>query len=393
MVKIMNDSPIRMLVIALAVLALGACTTFNDGNILPDKRVEYKKSRQAENALEVPPDLSRDAISQGGVTFTGASPAVTTYSEYQAARSGAVTGTTGRSNRSVLPESPKVEARRDGDTRWLVIQAPAESVWDTVLDFWQENGILLVEQDPSAGVMRTAWIENRADIKTDMITNFLRKAVDGLYATGTRDQYRVRLERGGNRGVTELFLTHTGMKEQLVSGVGDTETDQSVWIPSGSDQELEAVMLQKLMAFMGSSEASAGQQLGSTAGTESKSMSTLYTGSGSPYMTVHTDFARSWRLVGIALNRVGFTVEDRNRSGGNYYVRYNDPSDDVEDSGWLSSLAFWSSSDDGGESPQYIVNISGAGEPTTVTVQNRDGTAAPAQTASRILTLLHEQLR
>ena len=192
--------------------------------------------------------------------------------------------------------------------------------------------------------------------------------------------------------MTELFLTHSGMKEQLVSGVGDTETDQSVWIPSGSDQELEAVMLQRLMAFMGSSEASAGQQLGSTAGTTSKSMSTLYTGGGSPYMTVHTDFARSWRLVGIALNRVGFTVEDRNRSGGNYYVRYNDPSDDVEDTGWLSGLAFWSS-DKGSESRQYIVNISGAGEPTTVTVQNRDGTAAPAQTASRILSLLHEQLR
>jgi outer membrane protein assembly factor BamC len=387
----MNDSRIRILVIALAVLALGACTTFNEGNILPDKRVEYKKSRQAENALEVPPDLSRDAISQGGVAFTGASPAVTTYSEYQAARSGAMTGATGRSNRSVLPQSPNIEVRRDGDKRWLVIQAPAESVWDTVLDFWQENGILLVEQDPSAGVMRTAWIENRADIKTDMITNFLRKAVDGLYAAGTRDQYRVRLERTGSSG-TDLYLTHTGKREDLVAGVASTETDQTVWVPSGSDPELEAVMLQRLMAFMGSSEASAGQQLGSTAGTESKSMSTLYTGSDSPYMTVHTDYARSWRLVGIALNRVGFTVEDRNRSAGDYYVRYNDPSDDVEDSGWLSNLAFWSSSDKDGKSEVFVVNVSGD-DPATVRVRNESGNPAPAQTASRILTLLHEQLR
>jgi outer membrane protein assembly factor BamC len=389
MVKRMNDYPIRMLVIALMALAMSACTTFNEGSILPDKRVEYKKSRQAESALEVPPDLSRDAIAQGGVVFSGASPAVTTYSEYQAARSG--TSVSGRSTRSVLPESPKIDVRRDGDKRWLVIQAPAEAVWDTVLDFWQENGILLVEQDPSAGVMRTAWIENRADIKTDMITNFLRKAVDGLYAAGTRDQYRVRLERGSS-GATELFLTHTGMREQLVSGVGDTETDQSVWIPSGFDQELEAVMLQKLMAFMGTSEARAGEELGSTAGTKSKRMSTLYTGSDSPYMAIHTDFARSWRLVGIALNRVGFTVEDRNRSAGNYYVRYNDPSDDVDDSGWLSSLAFWSSSDKGAESQVFVVNISGE-EPATVTVRNQNGNPAPAQTASRILTLLHEQLR
>jgi outer membrane protein assembly factor BamC len=387
MVKRMNNYPTRILVIALMAFAMSACTTYNEGNILPDKRVEYKKSRQAENVLEVPPDLSQDTIAQGGVMFSGSSPAVTTYSEYQAARSG--TPGSGRSSRNVLPKNPNIEVRRDGDKRWLVIQAPAEAVWDTVLDFWQENGILLVEQDPSAGVMRTAWIENRADIKTDMITNFLRKAVDGLYAAGTRDQYRVRLERAGSG--TELFLTHTGMKEQLVSGIAETETDQSVWVPSGSDQELEAVMLQKLMAFMGTSEARAQEELGSTAGTTSKRMSTLYTGSDSPYMAIHSDFARSWRLVGIALNRVGFTVEDRNRSAGNYYVRYNDPSDDVEDEGWLSNLAFWSSSDKG-ESQVFIVNISGE-EPATVTVRNNNGNPAPAQTASRILTLLHEQLR
>jgi outer membrane protein assembly factor BamC len=280
--------------------------------------------------------------------------------------------------------------RRDGDKRWLVIQAPPEAVWDTVLDFWQENGILLVEQDPSAGVMRTGWIENRADIKTDMITNFLRKAVDGLYAAGTRDQYRVRLERTGSG--TDLYLTHTGMREDLVTGVASTETDQTVWVPSGSDPELEAVMLQKIMAFMGSSEARAAEELGSTAGTTSKRMSTLYTGSDSPYMAVHADFARSWRLVGIALNRVGFTVEDRNRSAGDYYVRYNDPSDDVDDSGWLSNLAFWSSSEKGGKSEVFVVNISGE-DPATVRVRNQSGNPAPAQTASRILTLLHEQLR
>jgi outer membrane protein assembly factor BamC len=388
MVKRMNDYPIRILVIALMAFALNACTTYNEGNILPDKRVEYKKSRQAENALEVPPDLSQDTIAQGGVMFSGSSPAVTTYSEYQAARSGAPVS--GRSSRNVLPDNPQIEVRRDGDKRWLVIQAPAEAVWDTVLDFWQENGILLVEQDPSAGVMRTTWIENRADIKTDMITNFLRKAVDGLYAAGTRDQYRVRLERAGSG--TELFLTHTGMREQLVSGIAETDTDQSVWIPSGSDQELEAVMLQKLMAFMGTSEARAQEELGSTAGTTSKRVSTLYTGSDSPYMAIHTDFARSWRLVGIALNRVGFTVEDRNRSAGDYYVRYNDPSDDVDDEGWLSNLAFWSSSDKGGKSEVFVVNVSGE-EPATVTVRNQNGNPAPAQTASRILTLLHEQLR
>mgnify|MGYP000438135867 CR=1 FL=1 len=113
MVKRMNDYPIRILVIALMAFALNACTTYNEGNILPDKRVEYKKSRQAENALEVPPDLSQDTIAQGGVVFSGSSPAVTTYSEYEAARRG--TTVSGRSSRTVLPESPDIEVRRDGE--------------------------------------------------------------------------------------------------------------------------------------------------------------------------------------------------------------------------------------------------------------------------------------
>ena len=386
----MKVHSIRVLTIALASLALSACGTFNTGGLLPDKQVDYKKSRQAGNALEIPPDLSQDAIAPGGVAFEGTSPPVTTYSEYKAAQSGAMTG--GRSS-SVLPTSPNIEVRRDGDKRWLVIAASPGVVWNKVLDFWQENGILLVEQDPAAGVMRTAWIENRANIKTDPVTNFFRQALDGMYSSGTRDQYRVRLERGAS-GKTELYLTHSGMEEELVSGIGDTETDQGVWIPSGSDQELEAVMLQRLMAYMGTSEARARQQLGSTAGTTSPTMSTLYTGSGSPYMTVHTDFARSWRLVGIALNRVGFSVEDRNRSVGNYYVRYVDPSQDTSDSeGWFSKLAFWDSGDKVSKSRLYVINIAGTGQPNTVTVRNEDGSAASPETASRILTLLHEQLR
>lgn len=387
----MKRTSIRILIIALASLALGACGSLNTGSLLPDKRVEYKKARQSATELEIPPDLSRDTIAQGGVVFDGPSPAVTTYSEYVAAKRG--TGTLARSQRSVLPSNPEVQIRRDGDKRWLVIQSSPSAVWDKVLDFWQENGILLVEQDPSAGVMRTAWIENRANIKSDFLTNFIRKSLDGLYATGTRDQYRVRLERGAS-GATELYLTHTGMEEKLVSGAGSSETDQGVWTPSGTDHELEAIMLQRLLAFMGASDAAARVQRKSVGSdTPASGLSSLTT-TGTPNLAINTDFARSWRLVGIALNRVGFTVEDRNRTAGNYYVRYNDPSDDQpESSGWLSKMAFWRSSKKINDSALYLVNVSGSASPTIVTVMNENGTPASRETSARILSLLHDQLR
>ena len=153
-------------------------------------------------------------------------------------------------------------------------------------------------------------------------------------------------------------------------------------------------MLQKLMAYMGTSEERARRQLGTASGDTPRSGLSSLTTSGSPFLQVNTDFARSWRLVGIALNRVGFTVEDRNRSAGNYFVRYVDPSEDAPESdSWLSKMAFWRSGDKVSDSKLYIVNVSDEGSTTRVTVQNEDGSAATRSTAARILSLLHDQLR
>ena len=179
--------------LAGATVLLGGCSGWNAEDVLPDRRVEYKRSRQAERDLEVPPDLTSDAIASGDyMPAAGGTPVVTTYSEYVSDQSGEPTVT----SRGVLPENPQAEMKRDGQERWLVINAPAGAVWDSVVEFWRDNGVLLMEQDPVAGVMRTTWIENRADIKSDFLTNFLRSALDSVYSTGTRDQFRVRLERG-----------------------------------------------------------------------------------------------------------------------------------------------------------------------------------------------------
>jgi outer membrane protein assembly factor BamC len=374
----------------LVSLALGACST---SNVLPDKKVEYKRAKQADSSLEIPPDLTRDGLADGGVTF-GSSGVVTTYSEYQ---SGKQAGAGGSYGRNVLPENAQVEIRRDGDKRWLVVTGSPDAVWDKVLDFWFDAGIILVEQDPIAGVMKTDWIENRANIKSDFITDFLRKSIDSVYSSGTRDQYRTRLERGAG-GTTEVYLTHSAMVEKLVSGAGSKDTDQSVWVPADSDPEVEAVMLQRLMAFMGASDRKAARTAATSADSGER-LSSLNTGGAVPTLDVRTDYARAWRLVGIAMNRVGFTVEDRNRSAGDYFVRYNDPDDErytSNKSGWLSKLAFWSDGDskrpEGGVT--YIIHLAEeSDELSRVTVRDDSGASVSSNTATRILSLLHAQLR
>jgi outer membrane protein assembly factor BamC len=245
--------------------------------------------------------------------------------------------------------------------------------------------------------MRTTWIENRADIKSDFLTNFLRSALDSVYSTGTRDQFRVRLERGTEEGTTELYLTHYRMEEQLVAQTAaEGDVENALWVPKGSDPELEAIMLQRMLTYMGIEEERA-QLLAkgdsSTGGVQKRSA--LIT-SGTPRLVVNDDFARSWRLVGIAMDRVGFSVEDRDRSKGHYFVRYNDPSREQEggEGGFLSKLAFWRSDDAQVESgSRYIIALRDGGETTETVVLNEQGQPESSETARRILTLIHEQIR
>ena len=229
----------------LIAFGLTACSMMPKvEDVLPDRKIEYKKEKQAEVNLEVPPDLTKSSIDDTRMVPDIAPSGTATYSDYVGERkpTGGTSGTSGsRGSGEVLPDIEKVTVKRDGDQRWLVVQASVDDVWFKVLSFWQENGILLLEQDPTVGVMRTNWIENRADIKSDFLTDILRKAVDGLYSAATRDQYRVRLEEGEQAGTTEVFLTHRGMEEKLIIGTAGEE-EQAAWIIRPTDHGLEAEM-------------------------------------------------------------------------------------------------------------------------------------------------------
>ncbi|CAK0764547.1 outer membrane protein assembly factor BamC [Gammaproteobacteria bacterium] len=106
------------------------------------------------------------------------------------------------------------------------------------------------------------------------------------------------------------------------------------------------------------------------------------------------DFPRAWRHTGLALDQVGFTVEDRDRSNGVYFVRYNDPlkDDNSKKKGFLSKLAFWRS-DTPPSAEQYRIHLQDRGGRTEVTVQTKDGSRDTSPTGQSILTLLQERLR
>lgn len=381
----------RVALLMFAVIVAGCGSLPGSDDVLPDRKVEYKKSREVEKNLEIPPDLSKSSINDELVIpagSTGRSSASMSSFESRAPR----TSPGGGGGARVLPEVDNIQVKRDGNERWLVIQADPEQVWFKAVEFWQDNGILMEQQDPTVGIMVTDWVENRADISSDFVTDLFRGVFDGLYSASTRDQFRVRVEPGAEPGTTELFLTHRGMQETIVQD-GDGDVERTVWNPRETDHGLEAAMLRRLMVYLGVEEQKASTQLAARP-LEQIPRSQLNKTKEQVSLEVNEDFNRAWRLVGVALDRVGFAVEDRNRSQGVYFVRYNDPVAGVKDEGLLSKLAFWSDSDPNiDKENQYQVKLDGRADVTDVVVLNDKGERKNTETAERILSLLHEQIR
>lgn len=371
----------RVLSIALLALLAGCSSSFLEG-----KKIDYKSAGKVPS-LEVPPDLTApaadskfvvpDVSPQGSATFS-------TYSRERAAQPQA--GST-----DLLPQQPKVTVERAGNERWLVVRATPEQVWPVVKEFWQELGFIIKTESPETGVMETDWAEDRAKIPQDMIRNSLGKVLDSLYSTAERDKFRTRLERGKEAATTEVYVSHRGMYEVIEGGDGGNRT---VWQPRPADPEMEAEMLRRLMVRFGVEETRAKTQIASAQVEERARINRAQ--DGSHMLEVLDPFDRAWRRVGLALDRIGFTVVDRDRSKGLYFVRYVDPEIDgkKEDKGWLSKLAFWNSSDSkvmGKE--QYRIQVSEKTNNSLVQVLNKEGKAENSETAAKILKLLHAQLK
>jgi outer membrane protein assembly factor BamC len=243
--------------------------------------------------------------------------------------------------------------------------------------------------------MKTDWIENRAEIRKDFITGLFRKIAEGLYETSTRDQYRVRIEPGPERDTTDIYLTQRGMEEKLVRNTVGEDTN-TVWEPSASDPGKEALMLRRLMVYLGATEQRAQRVLAEgapRAGGTTGGNSRLVPGpSGQTELLIPEDFPQAWRLTGLALDRVGFAVQDKDRTQGIYYVRYDDTSRAKKKQGFFSRLAFWRSKEINTVA-QYRVKLTSDGGQTRVAVLNQAGQPENSAAGKRILTLLQQDIR
>ncbi|MGO4378614.1 outer membrane protein assembly factor BamC [Pseudoduganella sp. RAF19] len=374
--------PSRGLVVGALALSLSGCGMIQ--SVVGDSKVDYKSAKKA-STLDVPPDLTQ-LQKDNRYSLPNTDRGVATASGYAANR-GTVAGSTAAVNDVASTGNSSVKVERAGNQRWLVVKQTPEQLWPQLKTFWEDSGFTLAVDNATAGIMETEWNENRAKIPQDFIRNTLGKVIDGLYSSGERDKFRTRLERNAD-GSTEIYISHRGA-EEVVTGA---QKESTQWQSRPADPNLEALFLAKLMTKLGGSkdEAEARTSVDNAA---VQPQHAFIKGEGAAKF-VQTDegFDRSWRRVGLALDRAGFTVEDRDRVQGVYFVRY--VADAAETKGFFSRLFSWGSSDKDKDAQRYRISVRADSTNTTqVSVWTNDNKPDTSPTGDKILTLLYEQLK
>ena len=369
----------RWAVLGLAV-GLSACTL----TTFQESKIDYKSAGKSQTPnLEVPPDLNQLSQDNRYNVPGGVASAAAMQANAQAAKPA--------DNVTATNNIGDVRIERDGNQHWLVVKRAPDKLWEPVRDFWLESGFIFVTEDRQLGIMETDWAENRAKLPQDVIRKTLGKVFDSLYSTGERDKFRIRMERDSN-GATSIYLTHRGMEEVYTS----SNKDNTIWQPRARDPELETEFLRRLMVKLGVSEeqatavakADASAGIAATATTASARMDTV---NGQPGLKIEEGFDRAWRRVGVALDRTGFTVEDRDRSRGLYFVRYVEPGAKAEAKGFFSKI--FSRGPDAAAPVKYQIQVKSEGNKSNVTVLNAQGQPETSANAQRIVRVITDDLK
>jgi outer membrane protein assembly factor BamC len=378
-------SPVRPLCLALA-LALSGCGSLDQ--VTGNENVDYRTTGNKTAPLDIPPDLtqlSRDPR----YAPQGASVSASAFQAGAAAPSPSAAGTTAVAVNVAATEAGQTKIERLGNERWLSSPLTPEQIWPQLRAFWQEMGLALVVDRPEAGVMETDWAENRAKIPQDAIRAVIGKVLDSAYSTGERDKYRTRVER--TETGSDVFITMRGMVE--VYNV--TDKSQTVWQSRPADPSVEAEMLGRLLQKLAAKPPRAvtpAAAVAAASAPEPVARARMIPDRPVPTLMVDDSFDRAWRRVGLALDRSGFTVEDRDRAQGLYFVRYVDPAQAGKEEPNFFTKMFTSKSDPTGP-VRYRVSVKGEGNASIVTVLDNQGAPEKGEAGQRIIKLLLADLK
>ncbi|CUJ53829.1 outer membrane protein assembly factor BamC [Achromobacter xylosoxidans] len=363
----------------MPLVLLAGCSEVNQflGN---EESVNYKSAvTQRGEPLSIPPDLTQAASDP---RYRAPASGSTTYSQFQ--QQGQAQANAPKAS-NVLPNRQDMRVERDGDLRWLVVDRAPEDVFPRLVDFWTENGFTVASNNPAAGLIETDWAENRAKIPESWLRQALGAVLESAWDSGEREKFRTRVERVN--GHTEIYVSHRQMLEKRVGNDGS----QVQWQNGKEDPGLNAAMLARMMVYLGTDVDNARKLVQQAEAAPQKPAVQQDVRTQGAALIVSESFDRAWRRVGVALDGGGFSVEDRDRSAGDYYVRYvdTDTGEKIDQPGFFSRMF---SGDKKAEAPQYRIHLVGSGEQTTVTVLDAKGERDNSATAQRLLSVLKDKM-
>jgi outer membrane protein assembly factor BamC len=324
------------------------------------------------------------------------------------------------------PVAPNAQIMREGNAHWLAVNVSPEVAYTTLKDLWASLGFKIQRDEPLIGVVETDYSEIHPEMNEDMLRNGLHKALGAFDSNGIRNQFVARIDRTASN-TSEITITDRAMVE-IVTGVYH---DSSKWQAAPADPELEMEMLRRLqMRFapaqplrvaVATSPAAPAPALAApaappaapvtmappvmnvpagaaapapvSAAVAGNSRVHKVTAGGNLTLQVEDSMDRTWRLIGVALDRGGFTVEDRRRDKSVYAVRYLDPDYEARE---REKRSWWDrvfNSDAKVPEQQFLIALMANGPTTAVEVQDKDGHPDNGSTASRILDQLMEQMQ
>jgi outer membrane protein assembly factor BamC len=370
----------RALLAAAVAMALAGCSTFGGG---ADEGPRYQASRQVDT-LEIPPDLIAPGMEQAYRIPPGPGERVSAREIDRGTRSapGREPGAA-----AILPQSAEVQLQRDGQTRWLTVQSTPEALWPRLREFWRIQNLTLARDEPMVGVMETEWAENRAGIPLGGARGLLARSLGTLYDAGTRDQYRLRVEP--RNGATEVFVSHRGAVEQ-----SDAQGDSSRWFIADPDPELEAEMLNRLLVFLTTGEATGTVARAEETDFERTGQVDLVERDGRLVLAVWGEPDALWRRLGLALDRTGLMIDDQDRRAGTYFVTFRpDIAEAGEQPGFMRRMFSLGRATHRRADERYQVRMLADGRDLQIVALSIDG--EPLRTADErfVLELIQPQLR
>ena len=379
MIKHLKQKPPQLLKLFMAsfvLMSVSACSVVDNFVDTKKNRVNYQNNKSVKS-LDFPPDLTAPEFDMAFVLPTDGVVSASAMGN----QSGGYTVDGRQIN--VLPKSTNIRSGGAGTVRWLDVAAPAESVWPKIRDFWRSVGISVKRDEPRIGIMETEWAENRAGLPMDWLRKSVGKIFQSAYDAGTRDRYRIRIEKPTTQ-TTRIFLTHKGAEKMIT----DTLTG---WELRPANHELEAELLNKLKAFLqGDVVGAAKRSVSGGDANQVSSLASLVEQEGQPVLQIHDNYKRAWVLTGIMMDRMGLVAEKRNQTSGIYYAEYRGNDEDKAKRGFFKRLF-------GGrktllvKGQDYQVHVQDAGKLSIVRITDEEGKPLNKRLSQLVLTRLKQE--